>query len=96
MKVLFPHDTNGVEVDDVPLFPDRAGAHMSKGATIRAVRQVMVWLGEPLTRKDGTGKEANRFGEHVMRVAGAQFFARRGIELFMIIVIHISSIPFAC
>ena len=44
----------------------------------------MQMIGEPLVRNDRNGKEAQRFGEHVMRVAGAQSFARRGIELFMI------------
>ena len=61
-----------------PLFPNRGGGHLSKDATIKAIRQVMVWIGEPLARSDGRGKETQRFGEHVMRVAGAQFFARRG------------------
>ena len=64
----------------------RAGgvAICQKDATVKAIRQVMSWVGETLTRKDGRGRDYQRFGEHVMRVAGAQFFARRGIELFMI------------
>ena len=72
------------EADNLPLFPTHEGKHLSKEATVRAVREVMGWLGEALTKKDGKGTDFQRFGEHVMRVAGAQFFARRGIELFMI------------
>ena len=84
LQILFPI-TNRIEgMDDLPLFPNRMGGHLSKDATLRAIRFVMTRLGEKLTRPDGKGREAQRFGEHVMRVAGAQFFARRGIDLFMI------------
>ena len=66
------------------LFPNRQGHHASKEAAVRGIREVMERLKEPLIRTDGNGKESQRFGEHVMRVAGAQFFARRGVELFLI------------
>ena len=36
LNSLYPYKGGDAEVDDLPLFPDRAGAHMSKEATIRA------------------------------------------------------------
>ena len=81
LQRLFPED---MEHGSGPLFPTYGGQHASNEATVKGIRQVMQRLREPLTRKDGTGKETQRFGEHVMRVAGAQFFARRGVELFLI------------
>ena len=68
----------------LPLFPDRHGSALSKGAVIGAIREVAAQAGEPLVRSDGVGNERHRFHEHVLRVTGAQFLARAGLELLLI------------
>ena len=68
----------------LPLFPDRNGVALSKAAVIEAIRAVALQAGEPLVRTDGLGKERHRFHEHVLRVTGAQFLARAGLELLLI------------
>ena len=68
----------------VPLFPDRSGNTLTKAAVIEAIRGVAAQAGEPLVRTDGLGKERHRFHEHVLRVTGAQFLARTGLELLLI------------
>ena len=68
----------------LPLFPDRHGSALSKGAVIDAIREVAAQAGEPLVRSDGVGNERHRFHEHVLRVTGAQFLARAGLELLLI------------
>ena len=40
--------------------------------------------GEPLVRADGLGRECHRFHGHALRVTGAQFLARAGLELLLI------------
>ena len=68
----------------VPPLPDRNGAALSKAAVIEAIRSVALQAGEPLIRADGLGKERHRFHEHVLRVTGAQFLARAGLELLLV------------
>jgi len=65
--------------EEVPLFPDRHGKHMAKNLVIQIIRKVIA-----LTRPGPVGDEWDRFGEHVLRVPGAQMMARAGLELFVI------------
>ncbi len=58
-----------------PLFPARDGTALSKKATAEAVRMAATTAGVPLTRQiDSVTLE--RFGEHAMRVSGAQHLTR--------------------
>ena len=69
--------------DALPLFPTCKGAGLSHTATVASLRAVASALGEPLTR-DAGGSVLQRFGEHVMRVSGAQLLARIQVDLFVI------------
>ena len=53
-------------------------------AVSEAIRSVALQAGEPLVRSGGFGRERRRFHEHVLRVTGAQFLARAGLELMLI------------
>ena len=68
----------------MPLFPSAAGMVLTKAATVEAVRSCIAQAGEPLTRVDGMGVARQRFGEHALRVSGAQALARGGMELYLI------------
>ena len=54
-----------------PLFPCHNGSPLSHKATLAAVRAAAITAGEAPTRKVGP-LELERFGEHCMRVSGAQ------------------------
>ena len=69
---------------DLPVFPSKPGSHIPSSATVHAIRCVATMAGEPLVRTDGNGRERQRFGEHACRVMGAQFFAARGVDLYLI------------
>ena len=68
---------------DLPLFPNAQGQTLSHRATVEAIRKVAKDAGESTT-KIVHGFTMERFGEHLMRVAGAQFLARKGVELYII------------
>lgn len=70
--------------EEVPLFPDRNGQHLSKSLVIKFIRAVIALTGTSLTRPGPAGDAWDRFGEHVLRVSGAQMMARAGLELFVI------------
>ena len=70
--------------EELPLFPDRHGEHMAKPLVIKILRSVIALTGTALTRPGPAGDEWDRFGEHVLRVSGAQMMARAGLELFVI------------
>ena len=57
---------------------------MTHYATICAIRLIIALTGEELTRRDGLGRLLQRFFEHCLRVSGAQFLARMGLELIII------------
>ena len=69
---------------DLPLFPDRDGNPMSKHAVRDAIASVIAKSGEPLTRPGPTGEAKQRFGEHVLRVIGAQYLAAKHVEMYRI------------
>ena len=58
--------------EELPLFPDRNGQHLSKSMVIKMIRQVISLTGTALTRPGPEGEAWDRFGEHVLRVSGAQ------------------------
>ena len=59
------------------------GSVLTKGATADAIRGTLADAGVALTRVDATGRERQRFGEHALRVAGAQALARGGMDLYL-------------
>ena len=69
---------------ELPLFSSASGQTLSHPATVDAVRAVANVIGEPLHRGiDATRLE--RFGEHCMRVSGAQFLSRALLwDLFLV------------
>ena len=83
LRLLFGCTFQSVE-RRLPLFPSATGAVLSKVAVRAALHHCIAATGEPLQRKDSTGVPRDRFGEHVLRVAGAQCLARAGFELFLI------------
>jgi hypothetical protein len=78
------HDTMPHLDNTAPLFPTRSGNYMHKDRVMQAVRAVAATAGTRTTHTlpDGTVKQ--RFCGHVMRVAGAQAFARADIPLNII------------
>ena len=77
-------DTFASATARLPLFPDRNGTAFSKAAVIEAIRSVTQEAGEPFALSDGLGRERHQFHEHALRVTGAQFLARAGLELLLI------------
>ena len=68
----------------LPLFPDVDGNPLTKNSVKQAIASVIAATGEALQRVGPAGDMRERFGEHVLRVMGAQFLARSRIELFRI------------
>lgn len=83
MRVTFGDDFNEPS-KDFPLFPTKAGMPLSKAMTIMAIRSVLEAGNIELKRKMVDGSEWQRFHEHVLRVAGAQWLAACGIEVVRI------------
>ena len=82
LKEVF--DTSDAEIfKALPLFPDKDGFAISHSATVAAVRHVARRTGEE-TSRDIAGSTVERYGEHAMRVSGAQFFARQGYHVYVI------------
>jgi hypothetical protein len=71
---VFALDQRDATFLDMPLFPAKNGAVLSHTATVRAIRSVANKAGIPSTRTVDT-TELEKFGEHTLRVTGAQFFA---------------------
>jgi len=89
LEVKFPHEVARDRAEPAgsklfPLFPARDGSTLAKKNTVLAIRGVIERTGTPLERPDGAGGLRQRFGEHVLRVAGAQFLARSGLDLILI------------
>ena len=62
------------EFGNLPLLPTRSGGKIGHAATINAIRKVASWAGVPTQRRVDI-QILERFGEHTLRVTGAQFFA---------------------
>ena len=60
---------------DLPLFPNRLGKVVGRSSVVRSLECVASLLNLPLTNHVGQ----RRFGEHSLRVTGAQELARRGV-----------------
>ena len=67
-----------------PLFPTRSGKDPTPEAIRDAIRTAAAAAGEPLTAPSPSGGTRQRFGEHALRVSGAQMFARWGLALYEI------------
>ena len=67
-----------------PLFCTVSGGCLSKRAVILIIREAARLAGSALTEDNEFGEYAERFAEHTLRVAGAQFLARLGLELYLI------------
>ena len=65
----------GPSSGELPLFPTNSGKVLTHAATVAAIHQVARSVGEPLQR-DVDSTRLDRFGEHCMRVSGAQFLSR--------------------
>ena len=72
------------ENPDNPLFPNAQGKVLTKEGFILTIRSLLIALNIPLQRLGPDGKLRDRFSEHVLRVSGAQFLARRGMQLICI------------
>ena len=72
------------QVPEQPLFPNNLGTTMSSNQLKDMVTGTLQRLGVETTRPGLQGERLPRFGEHVLRVSGAQFFARAGLELYII------------
>ena len=77
-------DMDGQKFENFPLFPNPDGEHLTKSEVISILRSVIALTGTALQRPGPTGGMRDKFGEHVMRVSGAQLMARAGIELYII------------
>ena len=81
LRRLFPSRfSNGVPDFDLPLFPDEAGAVVSKEAMTETIRVAAQRLGVPLEASDGT----ERVSGHSLRITGAQGLARAGVDTWAI------------
>ena len=71
-----------------PLFAKIPGVELEKSETVEIIRQVLLKHGVPLTRPgpDGLHPE-QRFGGHVLRVAGSQFLTRLKVPLPAVMLI---------
>jgi hypothetical protein len=63
-----------------PLFPADLRAP-NKGKVIEAFRATLAAGGVLTTFEDGDGRKRQRFGGHCLRVSGAQFLSRAGVDL---------------
>ena len=72
------------QVEAFPLFPNEKGEHLSKWEVTQLIRFVISLTGTALQRPGPLGPAKDRFGEHVLRVSGAQMMARAHIELYII------------
>ena len=79
LRQLFPNTKDEL----IPFFPDRLGRALSKVETVAAIRSVLT-KHDITTTREVAGTTIERYGEHALRVAGAQFFARAGHELYVI------------
>jgi len=68
----------------MPLFPNSYGKHLSKAGTAATIRCVIAEAGHSVTKLDAQGNLKQRFGEHALRVIGAQFLARVGTDVYLI------------
>ena len=68
----------------LPLFPDSQAKFLSKNMVIEAIRSTARNCGTEMTQRREDGSDRQLIGGHALRVAGAQFMARHGIELYMI------------
>ena len=67
-----------------PLFPLTGGGAPCSTAIAEAVRSAAAACGEQLTAPRPDGGTRQRFGEHALRVSGAQFFTRWNLALYEI------------
>jgi hypothetical protein len=67
LKNSFPEVQN---FDDMPLFPNGNGSPLTHAAPVRLIRFAAAAAGDVLAGQPG------RFGEHTLRVSGAQFMSR--------------------
>ena len=65
----------------LPLFPTRSGHALSKDQLVQTIRRRLASAGIETTSLDGACNLRERFSEHVLRVTGAQFLARAGIDI---------------
>ena len=70
--------------EQFPLFPHPEGRHLTKHEVTCIIREVIKLTGTTMQRPGPLGEARDRFGEHVMRVSGAQLMARANIELYII------------
>ena len=64
-----------------PLVPTADGNTAAKTEMIDMFRNTIAATGTALTRPDDANVELQRFGGHVMRVAGAQFLCHQGVAI---------------
>ena len=82
IKSAFPATAH--DYADLALFPDRNGGHFQKDSIIKMIRKVISLTKTALQRPGPRGSPMDKFGEHVLRVSGAQLMARAGIQLYII------------
>ena len=78
------HNLGGGDASRFPLFHTSNGQTASKHQFIMALRSVISFLGIPLSRRDPSGKDIQRFHGHVLRVSGAQMLFAAGVHLQLI------------
>lgn len=65
---------------DFPLVPTEDGTIPSKYYMTQFFRQTIAATGTPTTRPNAEGTQTERFSGHVLRVSGAQWLSRLGME----------------
>ncbi|CAE6912109.1 unnamed protein product [Symbiodinium sp. CCMP2592] len=68
----------------LPLFPQDDGTALSKADMIMTIRETLKRAGVQTTRPDEAGIQVERFGGHVLRVAGTQHLFLLGLRFDMI------------
>ena len=70
-----------------PLFPSPSAEFLSKDQMITVIRTTLSSAQIQVTTTDQSGREQQLFAQHCLRVAGAQFLARKGVDLYVIQVL---------
>ena len=73
-----------LDVQELPLFPADDGSALSKSAMVDSIRSALRRSGIQTTRPDESGVQVERFGGHVLRVAGTQLLYLLGLRFDMV------------
>ena len=80
----FFQDIDNDQFQSLFLFPVHDGTTMSKDATILAIRLCAQITGADMSYVDARGRTRQSFGGHALRVSGAQFLARHGVDTYLV------------